>query len=98
MEITIKKQHTQTINIPVPCFWKTTYRYVGLIDESTLVTFVNFGSICEVTNYKIPDSGMVWLEATQTDENFAIATEDEFFEAYDNAMKLITINPILKTW
>jgi hypothetical protein len=98
MEITIKKQHEQTIHIPVPCFWKSTYRYVGLIDESTLVTFANYGSICEVTNYKFPESGMAWLEATQTDENFAIATEEDFFEAYDEAMKSITITPILKTW
>ena len=98
MEITIKKQHTQTIKLPVPCYWKGHYRWIGLLDEIQLVTFVDYGDRCEVSRMILPSPGNVWLEATQDGDQFTLATEEEFFEAYDEAMKSITITPILKTW
>lgn len=98
MEITITKQHTQSINIPVPCYWKSHFRYIGLIDENQLVTFTDYGDKAEITRMLVPMPGNVWLAATQTGDDFTLITEDEFFEAYDLAMKSITITPILKTW
>ena len=98
MEITIKKQHTETIKFPVPCFWRSHYRWMGLIDENTLVTFADYGDRCEMSSYKLPTPGNVWLEATQDPDFFTLTTEEEFFEAYDKALQSITINPILKTW
>lgn len=99
MEITITKQHQQSVHIPVPCFWANGLRWIGLIDEKTMITFVTYDDKCEMSNYSVPSQiSQIWLEATQTDENYAIATEDEFFEAYDKALKQITITPIFKTW
>jgi hypothetical protein len=97
MEITIKKQHTQTINIPIPCFWTNGLRTIGLIDEKTVVSFVNYDDKTEVICASF-EAMKIWIESTQTDASWELMTEDDFFEAYDNAMKLITINPILKTW
>ncbi len=99
MEIQITKQHTQSVHVPVPCFWKGAFRWIGLIDEKTVITFVTYDDKCEIANYQIPTAGsQVWLEAAQDGEHFTFATEDEFFEAYDKVMKQITITPILKTW
>jgi hypothetical protein len=98
MEITITKQHTQTVKIPVPCFWKSHYRWIGVIDDKTLITFVDYGDRCEISSFELPTPGNVWLEATQDGDHFNLTTEEEFFEAYDKAVKSITITPILKTW
>lgn len=98
MKLEITKQHKQTINIPVPCFWKSYYRYVGLISENQLVTFADYGNKADVSMMLVPDPGNIWLEATQEGDNFTLITEEEFFEAYDVAMKTITVTPILKTW
>lgn len=97
MEIKITKQHTQSVHIPVPCFFKSTFRYIGVIDEKTLITFVDYGHTSEIASYEIGKSGQVWLEATQ-EEMFNLTTEEDFFEAYDKALKSITITPIFKTW
>ena len=97
MEITITKQHTHTINIPVPCFWTNGLRTIGLIDDQTVVSFVNYGGKTEVICASF-DAMKMWIESTQTDASWQLISEDAFFEAYDNAMKFITITPILKTW
>lgn len=97
MEITITKQHTHTINIPIPCFWSNGLRTIGLIDEKTVVSFVSYAGKTEVVSSTF-DAMKMWIESTQTDASWELMTEDDFFEAYDNAMKSITITPILKTW
>ena len=97
MEITITKQHTQTINIPVPCYWTNGLRTIGLIDEKTVVSFVNYADKTEVIGASF-EAMKMWIESTQTDASWELMTEDDFFEAYDNAIKSITITPILKTW
>lgn len=98
MEITITKQHTQSVNIPVPCFWKSHFRWIGLIDEKTVITFRLFSNTVEISSHELPDSGKIWIEAAMTESFYEIATEEDFFEAYDKAIKSITITPILKTW
>ena len=99
MEITITKQHTQTINLPVPCFWTNGLRWIGLIDEKTMITFVRYDGKCEIASHLVPSQvSQIWLEATQTDKDYAVATDEQYFEAYDQALKSITITPILKTW
>ena len=98
MEITIKKQHEQTIKLPVPCYWKGYYRWIGLINDLQLVTFADYGDRCEVSMCLLSNLPNVWLEAAQDSDHFTIATEEEFFEAYDQAMKCLTVTPILKTW
>ena len=97
MQISIPKQTTEMVHIAVPSFYKYFNRYIGVIDENTLVTFVQHSFVTEMSNYKLPDNGTVWLESTQ-DKNTELITEDEFFEAYDQALKQLTITPILKTW
>jgi hypothetical protein len=97
MQISIPKQTTEMVHIAVPSFYKYFNRYIGVIDENTLVTFVQHSFVTEMSNYKLPNNGTVWLESTQ-DPNTELITEDEFFEAYDQALKQLTITPILKTW
>ncbi len=97
MQISIPKQTTEMVHIAVPSFYKYFNRYIGVIDENTLVTFVQHTFVTEMSNYKLPNNGTVWLESTQ-DPNTELITEDEFFEAYDQALKQLTITPILKTW
>ncbi len=97
MQISIPKQTTESVHIAVPSFYKYFNRYIGVIDENTLVTFVQHSFVTEMSNYKLPNNGTVWLESTQ-DPNTDLITEDEFFEAYDQALKQLTITPILKTW
>jgi hypothetical protein len=97
MQISIPKQTTETVHIAVPSFYKSYTRYIGIIDENTLITFVQHSFVTEMSNYKLPDNGTVWLESTQ-DPSFELITEEEFFEAYDQALKQLTITPILKTW
>ena len=97
MQISIPKQTTEMVHIAVPSFYKSYNRYIGVIDENTLVTFVQHSFVTEMSNYKLPDNGTVWLESTQ-DKNTELITEEEFIEAYDQAFKQLTITPILKTW
>jgi hypothetical protein len=97
MQINIPKQTTESVHIAVPSFYKYFNRYIGVIDENTLVTFVQHSFVTEMSNYKLPNNGTVWLESTQ-DPNTELITEEEFFEAYDQALKQLTITPILKTW
>jgi hypothetical protein len=97
MQISIPKQTTEMVHIAVPSFYKYFNRYIGVIDENTLITFVQHSFVTEMSNYKLPNNGTVWLESTQ-DPNTELITEDEFFEAYDQALKQLTITPILKTW
>jgi hypothetical protein len=97
MQISIPKQTTEMVHIAVPSFYKYFNRYIGVIDENTLVTFVQHSFVTEMSNYKLPNNGTVWLESTQ-DPNTELITEEEFFEAYDQALKQLTITPILKTW
>jgi hypothetical protein len=97
MQISIPKQTTEMVHIAVPSFYKSYTRYIGVIDENTLITFVQHSFVTEMSNYKLPDNGTVWLESTQ-DKNTELITEEEFFEAYDQAFKQLTITPILKTW
>ena len=97
MQISIPKQTTETVHIAVPSFYKSYTRYIGVIDENTLITFVDHGFVTEMSNYRLPNGGSVWLESTQ-DEKSELITEEEFFEAYDTALKQLTITPILKTW
>jgi hypothetical protein len=97
MQISIPKQTTEMVHIAIPSFYKSYTRYIGVIDENTLITFVQHSFVTEMSNYKLPDNGTVWLESTQ-DKNTELITEEEFFEAYDQALKQLTITPILKTW
>ena len=97
MQISIPKQTTEMVHIAVPSFYKSYNRYIGVIDENTLITFIQHSFLTEMSNYKLPDNGTVWLESTQ-DKNTELITEEEFIEAYDQAFKQLTITPILKTW
>ena len=97
MQINIPKQTTESVHIAVPSFYKYFNRYIGVIDENTLVTFVQHSFVTEMSNYKLPNNGTVWLESTQ-DPNTELITEAEFFEASDQALQQLTITPILKTW
>jgi len=98
MEITINKQHTQSVNIPVPCYWKSHFRWIGLIDEKTVITFRLFNNSVEISSHILPETGKIWLESAIVEDFYELATEEEYFEAYDQAIKSITITPILKTW
>lgn len=97
MQITINKQSEHTIEVPVPCYWTNGYRWTALIQDESILTFAVYEARVDLEKMP-PNPKNVWLAATQESDNYRIATEDEFFEAYDEAIKSITITPILKTW
>lgn len=96
-EITILKQHTQTIQVPVPCYWTNGLRWTALTRDLSVITFTTFGDRIDLQCLH-GDTKNIWLACTQESDDYTIATEEEFFEHYDHALKQLTITPILKTW
>lgn len=97
MEITIESTVKTTKQIPVPCFWVdkseitgVTYRWIGLLDEKTLVTIFRSNSRLSITN-EIPDNHNL----VSVDRGYTLSTEGEFIEAFTSAYTQLSLQPVL---
>lgn len=92
--ITTKKQVEETVEIPVPCFYRNnseTY-FIGVLDNDTVVKIYRGSDLLHISNSKM------WLgehELKDAIENWIKCTEQEFFDAYADVELKMSINPIL---
>lgn len=96
MELKIKKEVEETVNIELPVFFKcpNEQTYLGAINESTVIKFTTLNSLCIYTNCILRLYSPEVIEAVK---NWNAITEDSFMDIHEDFLRLQSLKPVLIT-
>ena len=97
MKFETTEQVKKTIEVTVPSFYKTNKHsiwneYLGILNERTICTVYESERRTAVANY---DSDLITNEVTNACQNWDKITELEFINAYQRALRSMSLTPEL---
>lgn len=92
MQLKVKKEIEETVNLELPAYFKTGLRYLGILNENQVVNFSTSKGLCTYQN------GDLWLFKSTIDEatrNWEKVTEADFIGAHEDFLRLQSLKPVL---
>jgi hypothetical protein len=95
--MTIQITKTETIEVPVPSFWKSNtvskQEYTAILDKSTAISLVLISDDYIIIQHCTPEDLRHKVEAAF--KSYDLCTETEFMEAYNKTLKSLSLQPEL---
>ena len=87
--LTTRQTTTKEVNVPIETYWryKMGHKYVGIINTENIYTVMTLPKYVLITNDVTPPSDLL--------ESYEPCTEQEFFDAYNEARALTDLTPSL---
>lgn len=93
MELTIKKQTEETINVFPPLYFKKDHKYLGLISEEQVISFSS------KNNYSTYANAETWLYKSELsnaiNEGWEELSEADFIAAHEAFLAAQSLKPVL---